>query len=228
MNICAELNICASISPPSQSPKTLGVMLTYNLKFTTKIMATARRILIKGISKELVAELLMKNYKIDRTSVFDYEYREVFLDKMNYAFILFDGYIENWIELDLDFKNSVDEHDIFLTKLSKEFKTIILFGYSQTTTADTRFLVLENGEITRQYYQKSYYELSHRILMETNFGHKRKYENSFKYAEIGKSIEGFKTLDFYDDIQAMFEDYGYIGEKRKVFDEKYLHLEYII
>jgi hypothetical protein len=190
-------------------------------------MATATRILIKGIGKELVAEIIQKHYKIDRTSIFDYEYREVYLDRMNYAFILFDAEIENWIELDLGFKKSVEEHDIFLIKLSNDYKATILFGYSQTTTADTRFLVLENGEIIRLYYEKSYSEQLDRILVETNFGQKSKYENSFKYADIGQSIEGHKSLDSYSDIQAMFEDYGYYGEKRKLFDEKYLHLEYL-
>jgi hypothetical protein len=190
-------------------------------------MATARRILIKSISKELIAEHIEQNYKIDRKLILDYDCREIFLDRMNYAFIIFDGDFENWTELDLDFKKSVEEHDSFLIKLSKEFQTTILFSYSQTTTGDTRFLALENGKIIRLYYEKSYWEPSHRILLETNYGLRSKHECSFNYTQLGQSIEGFKYLDYYDDIPAMFEDYGYVGARRQTFDERYFHLEYI-
>lgn len=189
-------------------------------------MATARRILIENISKEQVRGLIEENYGVGRTAFYDYEYREVFLDKMNYAFIVFDAYLENWIELDLDFNKTVEEHDNFLYRISRDYNTTVLFGYSQTTIGDTRFLVFRNGKILRSIYQKSYYE-PHRILMECNSGEKLSYEKDFSYPELGENIEGYKFLDFYSDIQQMFEDYGYRGQKRKHFDKKYLHIEYL-
>lgn len=181
---------------------------------------------MKNVSKELVSELIKTNYSVGRTATFDYEYREVFLDKMNYAFILFDSNLEDWAELDLDFYESAEEHDNFLTRLSKDYQTIVLFGYSQTTTGDTRFLALENGQVLRSIYQKSYYD-PHRILMENDFGEKLRYERNFQYPEPGQSIKGFKYLDFYEDVQNMFIDYGFKGEKRKEFDNRYLHVEYL-
>jgi len=67
--------------------------------------------------------------------------------------------------------SSVEEHDSFLKNLSKNFDTIIIFGYEQTTTGETRLLVLNNGQIVRSIYQKSYFD-PHRIIMENNFGDK--------------------------------------------------------
>lgn len=189
-------------------------------------MATARRILIKNVSKEQVHELIEESYAVGRMAFFDYEYREAFLDKMNYAFILFDDYLDNWIELDLDFNKSAEEHDDFLLRISRDYKTTVLFGYSQTTTGDTRFVVFDNGQMLRSIYQKSYYE-PHRILMESNFGERLSYEKDFHYPQLGQNIEGYKFLDFYSDIQSMFLDYGYRGEKRIQFDKKYLHIEYL-
>jgi hypothetical protein len=190
------------------------------------LMATARRILIKKINKDLASELIKKNYPSGRTAILDYEYREVFLDKQNYTFIIFDSRLEDWIELDLDFNKSVDEHDSFLIRISRDYNTTVLFGYSQTTTGDTRFLALKNGQIIRSIYQKPYYQPD-QILMESNFGEKLTFEKDFQYPELGQSIQGFKFLDFYDDIQKMFLDYGYRGDVRKDFDEKYLHVEYL-
>jgi len=191
-------------------------------------MATARRILIKNITKELARELIMKNYSVGRTATFNYEYREVFLDKMNYAFILFDSGLEDWIELDLNFYNSVKEHDDFLMRISKDYNTSVLLGYSQTTSGDTRFLVFEKGQILRSIHQKPYDEPNKiAIIMESDFGEKMSYEKNFRYPGLGQNIQGFKFLDFYDDMQQMFFDYGYSGETRKEFDENYLHIEYL-
>ncbi|MEA5260360.1 hypothetical protein VB264_21350 [Arcicella aquatica] len=189
-------------------------------------MATCRRVLIKDINKELLVELIKKSYPIDRIITLDDEYRELFLDKMNYAFIVFDASLEGWTELDLDFNYSVKEHDNFLMNISKNYNTTILFGYAQTTSGDQRFLVFKNGEMIRHIYQKAYY-YPNRIIMESNFGNKSSYEKNFQYPELGQNIRGFKFLDFYDDMQKMFRDYGYDGAKVKEFDEKYLHIEYL-
>ena len=93
-------------------------------------MATARKILIENVSKEQVQRLIEANYAVGRTAFYDYEYREVFLDKMNYAFIVFDSYLENWIELDLDFNKTVEEHENFYTTfqktLARQFCSVIL------------------------------------------------------------------------------------------------------
>ena len=175
-------------------------------------MATRRRILIQNIDKETIAELIRNNYRIGRTAAFDYEYREVFLDKMNYVFIIFDAYINGWTEIELDFNKSVKEHDDFLKNLSKDFQTTIIFGYEQTTTGDTRLLVINKGQIIRSIYQKSYYE-PHRILMEHNFGIRLETEKHFKYSELGQDMTQNKFLNF-DELQEMFCDAGYKGEKR--------------
>jgi hypothetical protein len=188
-------------------------------------MGTLRRILVKNIDKETVAEQIKNYYSIGRSAIFDYEYREVFLDKMNYVFIVFDAFINGWTEIELDFNKSVEEHDIFLTTLSNNFKTTIVFGYEQTTTGDTRFLVLKNGQVIRSIYQKSYYE-PHRIIMEHNFGDRMQFEKNFLYPEIGQDIKNYKFLNF-DEIQEMFYDAGYAGESRSFFDGKFLHLEYL-
>ncbi|RAV99533.1 hypothetical protein [Pseudochryseolinea flava] len=189
-------------------------------------MATARRILIKDVRTEAMQALIEKNYATGRIATFDYEYREVFLDKMNYAFIVFDAYVENWIEVDLDFYRSAEEHDDFLMRVSKACSTVVLFGYEQTTMGDTRFLAWENGQVLRSIYMKSQHP-PHRILMESNVGEKLDYEKNFQYADVGQDISGYKTLDFYTDIQTMFADYGYSGQERKDFNQKYVHIEYL-
>jgi len=189
-------------------------------------MAAARRILIKGVSKEVVVDLIMTNYVIGRQSIYDYQYCEVFLDRMNYAFIVFDSHLDNWVELDLDFYNTIEEHDNFLKIISENYKTTVLLGYSQTTTGDTRFICFQNGEIKRLIYQKSYYNPD-RILMETDMGDKSNHEKNFAYPNIGENIEGCKFLDFYSDIQTMFEDYGYKGKLRQKLEDKYIHIEYL-
>lgn len=189
-------------------------------------MATARRILIKGIGKTLMVELIQANYQTDRTAIYDHEFREVFLDKGHYAFIVSDAYVDGWTELDVDFNTSAEEHDDFLLKISKDYQTTVLFGYSQTTSGDTRFLAVENGVILRSVYQKSYDEPS-RILMETDLGEKSTFEKDFDYPKPGENIEGYHFLDFYDEIQPMFEDYGYKGNPRAKEEEKYLHVEYL-
>ena len=189
-------------------------------------MATCRRILIKRLCKESISELIRKEYPVGRESVYNYPYREVFLDRMNNAFIVFDAYLEDWTELDLDFNTSVEEHDYFLKSISEDYNTTVIMGYSQTTTGDARFVVFENGQILRSLYQKSYYD-PHRIIMETNIGVKSKYEKDFEYPDLGENIQGYKSLDYYDDVQAMFEDYGYTGRQRQSCDEKYLHIEYL-
>jgi hypothetical protein len=188
-------------------------------------MGTLKRTLIKNIDKATLAEIVRNNYKIGRTAEFDYEYREVFLDKMNYVFIIFDAYINDWTEIEFDFNKSIEEHDDFLKNLSKDYKTIIISGYEQTTTGDTRLLVLNNGHIIRSIYQKSYFE-PHRIIMEHDFGERLQTEKHFKYSELGQDVTRYKLLNF-DEVQKMFMDAGYKGEARTFFDQKYLHLEYL-
>jgi hypothetical protein len=188
-------------------------------------MGALRRTLIKNIDKLILAEIIKKNYKIGRTAEFNYEYREAFLDKGNYVFILFDAYIDGWTEIEFDFNRSIEEHDTFLEKLSKDNNTVVISGYEQTTTGDTRLLVLNKGEIIRSIYQKSYPEPD-RIIMKHNFGERLKTEKNFKYPEIGEDLTGNDLLNF-DELQKMFSDVGYNGEARTSFDEKYLHLEYL-
>ena len=101
-------------------------------------------------------------------------------------------------------------HDIFLKKISIEFKTEVLFGFEQTTTGDARFLKISEGVIHRDLYQKSYYE-PHKIIMERNLGKKYSTENKFDYPGLGEDLTSFKMLSF-DEIQDMFVDAGY---KRK-------------
>jgi hypothetical protein len=188
-------------------------------------MATRRRILIKNIDKETISHLIKSHYSIGRNAIFDYEYREVFLDQSNYVFIVFDAFLKDWTEIELDFNKSVKEHDDFLMTISRDFKTTVIFGYEQTTTGDARLLVLKNGQVTRSIYQKAYYN-PFKILMEDDFGEKLPFEENFSYPEIGQNIENFKFLAF-DEIQEMFADAGYTGKERIYFDEKYLHLEYL-
>lgn len=188
-------------------------------------MGTLTRILIKGIDKEAVAKLITNSYSIGRTTILSNRRKEVFLEKMNYAFIIFDAYLEDWTDIEFNFNKTVEEHDVFLFRISKDFKTTVLFGYEQTTSGDTRFLVVENGEIVRLIHQKAYYHPD-RFIMEENFGEKLQFEKSFSYPEVGQDLENYKFLDFYD-LQEMFVDAGYKGKSRTITDQKYLHLEYL-
>jgi hypothetical protein len=188
-------------------------------------MGTRRRLLIKNIDKEILAERIKNTYSIGRTAELDYEYREIFLDEMNYVLILFDAYLENWTEIELDFNESVEEHDTFLKNISKEFKTTVLFGYEQTTSGSARLLVLKNGKTIRSIYQK--FQLSYKFIMEHNFGMRLESESHFEYPSLGEEItEGHKFLSF-DEIQKMFSDAGFTGKERTSFDNRYLHLEYL-
>jgi hypothetical protein len=188
-------------------------------------MGTLTRILIKGLNKDTIAELISNSYSIGRSTILDSSRREVFFEKMNYAFIIFDAYLEDWTDIVFDFNKTIEEHDTFLFRISKDFKTTVLFGYEQTTSGDTRFLVVENGEIVRLIHQKAYYDPD-RFIMEENFGEKLQFEKSFSYPEVGQDLENYKFLDFYD-LQEMFVDAGYKGKSRTITDEKYLHLEYL-
>ncbi|WP_386106008.1 hypothetical protein [Tenacibaculum geojense] len=149
----------------------------------------------------------------------------MFLDRENYSIILFDSYLTNWIEIIFDFYDGPEEHDIFLKKVSTEFLTDVIFGYEQTTTGDARFLKIKGGKIERDIYQKSYYE-PHRIIMERNLGNKYSTEKGFEYPEIGNDLTDFKVLDF-DEIQNMFMDAGYKGNKNQSLKEEYTHLEWL-
>ena len=191
-------------------------------------MGTCSRTLIKGISKELFTELIKKNYSIGRSVILDCVNTGIFLDQMNCAFIISDAYYDGWIEVDLDFNKSIEEHDKFLIEISKKYNLLVLFGYKQTTSGEAKFLIINHGEVLRSIYQKVYSE-PFRVVMEINFGEKLNYEKSFQYPEIGQDIDGFefKDLDFYTDIQEMFAEKGYGGEKNEKFDEEYLHLEYL-
>lgn len=190
-------------------------------------MATARRILIKGVSKESVTEQIRRHYKTGRESIHNYTYREVFLDKMNYAFIISNAYFEEWAELDLDFNDTVEEHDDFLQKLSAVYATTVIFGYEQTTVGSARFCCYQNGGLVRCIYQK-FYPYPDRIIMETNVGTPSRYEKDFSYPKLGEPMtDRYKYLDFYDDIQALFEDYGYGGIPREQEENQFLHIEYL-
>lgn len=188
-------------------------------------MGTLRRVLIKNVEKEVIAELIQRSYSIGRMAIIDYEDRAIFLDRLNPVFILFDAYLDGWVELEPDFHKSVEEHDDFWTMISREYNTTVIFGYEQTTSDDARLLLLENGIIKRSVYQKSYYN-PHRLVMEHDTGERLKYELNFHYPKPGEEMGDCYYLDF-DDIQEMFTDCGYRGIKRVDFDEKYLHLEYL-
>jgi hypothetical protein len=188
-------------------------------------MGTFRRVLIKNVDKTVIAELIKKHYPIGRTSVLDYEYREIFLDISNYVIIVFDAYVSGWTEIEFDFNKSIEEHDHFLTQISKIFNTTVIFLYEQTTTGDTRFLVIRNGDIVRSIYQKTQSE-SYGILMAHDIGERLDTEKHFVYPPTGQSLEEFTFLDM-DIIQKMSVDAGYVGESREVFDEQYLHFEYL-
>lgn len=188
-------------------------------------MGSLSRILIKDLDKETVVELIQQYYSIGRKAVFDYENRSAFSDEMNDAFTIFDAYINGWTEIAADYILPGEEHDMFLTTISKDFKTTVILGYVQTTTGDAQFLVLKNGQIIRSIYQKSSYN-PHRLIMKYNAGEKLAFEKDFIYAEIGQDITDYKFLNF-DEIQEMFYEAGYTGENRTYADREYLHLEYL-
>ena len=188
-------------------------------------MGTLNRTLIKDISKSDLISLIKKTYSIGRVQLLDHENQALFLDRKNHSIILFESYLINWIEITFDFYNGPEEYDIFLKKISAEFLTDVIYGYEQTTTGDVRFLKIKNGKIERDIYQKSYYE-PHRIIMERNSGDKYSTEKEFKYPEIGKDLTDFKILDF-DEIQDMFIDAGYKGNKNQSIKEEYTHLEWL-
>ncbi|WP_020529813.1 hypothetical protein [Flexithrix dorotheae] len=187
-------------------------------------MGTLSRILIQGVESATVVELLKNHYKTGRTQNFDYEFKEVFLDQMNYSFIVFDAFLKNWTELIVDFYSDVREHDEFLIKISLDFQTKVIFGYEQTTLGDAKLAVWKNGNVVRSIYQKLNLEKD-LIEMKENFGHRFLNEAGFKYPVIGGDCSGFKVLDF-DDIQTLFQDAGFTGEKRSNKVKEYIHLEY--
>ena len=188
-------------------------------------MGTLSRILIKGIDKEQCAHLIRTNYSIGRTSIFDYQFREAFFDKMNNSFIVFDAHKIGWTAIEWGFYKSVEEHDHFLMDISKNYNTTVLLGYNQTTSGDVKLLSLKNGKIQRSIYRKC--GDPYKILMEYNIGEKLPYEEAFNYPDIGQEVgEDHKLLDF-DEIQEMFAECGYVGAARNEFDEHYLHLEYL-
>lgn len=188
-------------------------------------MGTLNRTLIKNVNKSDLIDLIKNHYQIDRIQILDYENKSLFLDRNNYSLIVSESHIQNWIEITFDFYNNAEEHDCFLKKVSTEFLTDVIYGYEQTTTGDARFLKITKGKIERDVYQKTYYE-PHKIIMERNSGNKYSSEKSFEYPETGSELNDFNILDF-DEIQNMFIDAGYKGNKNQVLKEAYIHLEWL-
>ncbi|WP_299247494.1 hypothetical protein [uncultured Aquimarina sp.] len=188
-------------------------------------MSTLNRTLIKNVNISDLISLIKNYYSIGRVQLLNYENQALFLDRKNYSIILSDSYIANWIEITFDFCDGPEKHDFLLKKISTELLTEVIYGYEQTTTGDARFLKITNGKIERDLYQKSYYK-PHRIIMERNLGDKYLIEKEFKYPEIGRDLTGFKALDF-DEIQDMFVNAGYKGNKNQSPKEEYTHLEWL-
>ena len=188
-------------------------------------MSTLNRTLIKDISKSDLINLITKYYSINRIETLDFENQALFLDKGNSAIIIFEAYLKNWVEINFNFYNGIEEHDSFLKSISRDFHTEVIYGYEQTATGDTRFLKIRNGKIEREIYQSSHYK-PHRIIMEKNIGNKYPTEIDFEYPEDGKELTDFKILNF-DEIQEIFVDAGYKGTDKQNVEEKYTHLEWI-
>lgn len=188
-------------------------------------MGTLIRILIKNVNPDAITKRIKDFYSIGRNQIYGYEYKEAFLDKMNYTFIVFEAYFKDWVELTVHFYNDINEHNDFLKSISLDYQTRVIFGYEQTTTGDAKLTIWDKGCIIRSIYQKLDLKKNKIVLVE-NTGDQLLNETNFEYPEIGEDCDGFTMLDF-DDIQTLFIDAGYIGESRAYEPERYTHLEYL-
>lgn len=78
------------------------------------------------------------------------------------------NYSIHWVDIVFNYHDLTDPLIFdFLIYLSKKYKTIILLGYLQTTSADAQFIILENGIIQ---YNIAQYLIEDKIVMTQKFG----------------------------------------------------------
>lgn len=133
-------------------------------------MATHSKISILHPSIQTILDEIKKFYKVtDQLSlpvVQEWYFHDY--DKKTDTIIVSCNYSIHWVDIVFNYHDLTDPLIFdFLIYLSKKYKTIILLGYLQTTSADAQFIILENGIIQ---YNIAQYLIEDKIVMTQKFG----------------------------------------------------------
>lgn len=180
----------------------------------------------------IVLDALKKYYTIGQQEWHEDRKDWLFNSPPATTIIVSQNFHRDWIELELDIGHNLYLYDEFLRRISQTFNTVILLGYSQTTTGDGRIAKFKNGALELSYYERYLYYKFHgdnsppidRIYVADNWGVLTSPLEELKSSKVG--LDG-RLID-YDFIYKYFNAEGLKGDGHKAFeDETYLHLEHI-
>ena len=192
-------------------------------------MTTYSQISIRHLLIDTVIEEIKKNYKITFQLMIPIIEEWYFNDyEKNISTIIVScNYNTDWV--DIQFSNQELTDCIifdFLIYLSKKYKTIILLGKLQTSTAEAQFIKLENGIIQYNIAQNL---IEDKIVMTQKFGLENS-NNIFKsdLPEVGQAFnsEIQKNLDLDD-----WNNFFWSSDREPNLDsqthfEEYIHLRW--
>lgn len=185
-------------------------------------MGRLSKIYVKEKSLETVKGIISESYNIVREESLKFEQDWRYNKYGNEAIILTKNYNSEWVELQLNFENSMYEHDEMLKDMSERLECVILICYYNSTFGKGRFAKFSSGSYDLSIVQEvAGRGINEQMTLVEKRGVSDDLAELFKIPNTGGKFFGIN----YDTAYRFFSYFGLVWDGKKRDNLDYIHLE---
>ncbi len=187
-------------------------------------MATYEYVYIEDVDVQEIISFMEGFYCFGRRAVLAEPNEMQYYEAGNRLFLFRQLTEPRWVEVSIDMDELYELDEVY-RRISERFSTRVLFLYKQTTSADARVALFENGTLLRSIHQVYIPHLGDLRIVQ-NFGKRLKFEEELQLEFPTEYRYAPTDTISMSDINSIMQYWG-VGPYKTDESREYIHIEVI-